>query len=123
MSTFGLAACVARPVGKREIEAEPKAQEAVRKEWDRLWKKEVWDASTVREWTDVAAEARRDGREIHMGRLFGICVEKAAELPKDDPRRKYKYRVVFQGNNVVTQNWEAALVPKPGFQPCNYGGW
>ena len=118
ISTYGLPACVARPVGKKEIEQEPAAQLAVQKEWDRLWKKHVWDASTVREWTDVAAKARDEKKEIHMGRLFGICVEKAAELPKSDPRRKYKYRVVFQGNNVITQNWEAALFQNLGSNPA-----
>ena len=44
-----------------------------------------------------------------MGRLFGLCVQKGAELPDGDKRKKFKYRVVFQGNQVVTQNWEVAL--------------
>ena len=56
---------------------------------------------------------------MHMGRLFGIMVEKAAELPVGDPRRKYKYRVVFQGNQVVTQNWEAAIFQSLGSSPSN----
>jgi hypothetical protein len=73
----------------------------------------------VREWNDVAAEARRSKVDVHMGRLFGIMVEKAAELPEGDPRRKYKYRVVFQGNQVVTQNWEAAVFQNLGSSPSN----
>ena len=51
------------------------------KEWKRLWDKNVWDAASVREWNDVAAEARCNKVDVHMGRLFGIMVEKAAELP------------------------------------------
>ena len=35
-----------------------------------------------------------------MGYLFGICVEKNAEL--DPSLRKFKGRVVFQGNQVYT---------------------
>ena len=42
-----------------------------------------------------------------MGYLFGICVEKNSELAPD--KRKYKGRVVFQGNRVVNQNYEAAM--------------
>ena len=77
------------------MERTPAALEAQKAEWDRLWKKKVWDASTVAEWSDVAAEARHAGEEIHMGRLFGLCVEKNSELPPADLRRKFKYRVVF----------------------------
>ena len=47
-----------------------------------------------------------------MGRLFGLCVIKGAELD-DTPanwatgRKKYKYRVVFQSNRVVDQDMKA----------------
>ena len=58
---------------------------------------------------DVAAEARKTGTQAHLGRLHALCVEKNSELPADDVRRKYKGRVVFLGNNVKDQNWEAAL--------------
>ena len=88
VTTFGAPACVARPVGKKEIAGQPKARDAMEKEWKRLWDKDVWDASTVREWNDVFAEARRKNVDAHMGRLFGIMVEKAVELPGGDPRRK-----------------------------------
>ena len=54
-----------------------------------------------------------------MGRLFGIVVEKGAELPKDDPRRKFKGRVVFQGNRVVNQNFQAAMFQDLGSSPAS----
>ena len=95
-------ACVARPVSKAELERTPAAREARDAEGNRLQNKKVWDLDTVREWREVAREARVSGKEIHIGRIFGICVEKNHELPKSDKRRKYKYRIVFQGNNVVT---------------------
>ena len=71
--------------------------------------KGTWDLRTVREWKDVAREARHSGKKIHLARLFGICVEKNAEFPPTDSRRKFKYRVVLGGNNVVDQSWEAAV--------------
>ena len=119
-------ACVARPVGKQEIEAKdsegnylhPKAHSARKAEWERLWKKGVWDVEQIRDWDEIAREARASGKEVNMGRLFGIMVEKGSELQSDDPRRKYKYRVVFQGNNVVNQNWEAALFQNLGSSPA-----
>jgi hypothetical protein len=88
LQTIGINACVARLVGRKEYESKPAAMEAMRKEWKRLWSKDVWDAKSVREWADVSAGARRKGHGVHMGRLFGIMVEKAAELPVGDPQRK-----------------------------------
>ena len=101
-------AVVERPVGRKEIGEQPKAQEAMRKEWDRLRAKKVWDESWIREWNDVAREASQKGKEVNLAYLFGICVEKGSELDKSNPGRKYKCRVVFQGNRVSDQDWEAA---------------
>jgi hypothetical protein len=98
---------------------EPAAQKAAASEWKRLWDKHVWDHNVVREWSVVSAEARRTNKTIHIGRIFGICVEKSSELPKSDPRRKFKYRVVIQGNQVVTQNWEMAVFQDMGSNPSN----
>ena len=55
----------------------------------------LWDEDHVFEWREIAGRARHSDKKIHMGRLFGICVQKNSELPDDDPRKKYKYRVVF----------------------------
>ena len=49
--------CVARPVGKAAIDKTPAAKEAMRKEWDRLRSKYVWDEDHPREWDGVRAEA------------------------------------------------------------------
>ena len=53
-----------------------------------------------------------------MGNLFDFCVEKNPHLPVDDPRRKYKARVVFQGNRVINQDWEAAMFQDLGNAPA-----
>ena len=68
-----------------------------------------WDETWVREWDEVAAEAKCEKKEVHFGWLFGICGEKNSELAEDNPLRKYKGRVVFQGNRAVNQDWDSAL--------------
>ena len=117
-NTFGLPACVARPVGKKEIEANEDAKKARSAEWKRLWERGVWDVEVIRDWDEVSNEARSQNKEVHMGRLFGIMVQKGSELKDGDERKKYKYRVVFQGNNVVNQNWETALFQNLGSSPA-----
>ncbi|MCP4191077.1 MAG: hypothetical protein GY768_10670, partial [Planctomycetaceae bacterium] len=111
-------AAVARPVNRTEIASTPAAYLAMQEEWDRLRRKKVWDETVVREWADVAAEARRLGIEVHMGYLFGICVEKNCELPVGHPSRKFKGRVVFQGNRVKNQDYQAAIFQDLGSAPA-----
>ena len=53
--------CVARPVGKHEIERTPAAKLAMKKEWDRLRSKNVWDEDHPRDWDEVRSDARRGG--------------------------------------------------------------
>ena len=60
-----------------------------------------------------------------MGRLFGIMVEKGSELKSfladgvtRNPLKKYKYRVVFQGNRVINQDWQAAQFQNQGSTPA-----
>lgn len=105
-SKWLLPALVARPAPTSEITFNPKllsgsCWEALDKEWERLC---VWDDTIVRNWADVARGARIQGRKIHMGRVFGIMVKKSHELSKDGPRRKFKYRVVFQAKSAIFQD-------------------
>eukprot|EP00969_Alexandrium_andersonii_P109718 4839906-Alexandrium_andersonii.AAC.1 len=44
---------VARPVGKKEILENPKAQAALKVEWDRLRSIGTWDEAAVEEWSVV----------------------------------------------------------------------
>ena len=64
------------------------------------------------------AEARAKGEEFNLGFLFGLMVEKGSEFPEGDPRRYFKYRVVFQGNNVKDQNWDVALFNEMASTPA-----
>ena len=112
------AACVARPVSKAEIKANEKANASLLKEWDKLRKAGTWDESRAQEWSAVAKAAREAGSQVHVGRIFEICVEKGSELPEGDPGRKYKGRVVFQGNQVRDQNFDYAMFDDLGSAPA-----
>ncbi len=74
------------------------------------------------EWDDAVKKARRDRdpemREIHFGHLFGIMVEKGSEYEDGDERKYFKYRVVFQGNNVKDQDWEVAFFNEMASTPA-----
>ena len=75
----------------------PKAIEAVKKEWTGL-NKRCWEFESMREKDDVAREAQDSGEEIHFARAHTIMVEKHHILDEDDPRRKSKARGVCLGN-------------------------
>ena len=45
-------------------------------------------------------------------------MEKGSELSPDDPARKFKGRVVFQGNQVFDENWDVALFQESGSSPA-----
>ena len=113
-------ACVARLVSRKELLQNPPAQASMKAEWDRLRNKTVWDEDKVREWSDVAREAQRGNYELNFGYIFGICVEKNSELPPLHPKRKFKGRVVFQGNRVTNQKWEAAISQDMGSCPATW---
>ena len=102
-------ALVARPVTKAERAVNPKARASLDKEWNKLMLQEVWEMDLVRSWKDVSREAQSTGEVTHVGRIFDICVEKNWELPEDDPLRKYKGRVVFEGCNVKDQDSRWAI--------------
>ena len=113
-------AMVSRPVGRAEIESNPKAKEAMLKEWKGLRDQEVFDFSMVREYDEVVAEAKKNKKEIHMARVHGICVEKNYQLPEGNPGRKFKGRGVLLGNQVKNQHWEAAFFQDLGNSPASF---
>ena len=100
-------ACVARPVTKQEARSNAKAMAALDKEWNKLRNMNCWDETLVEEWSVVASRAKRSGTKVHIGRIFDICVEKNSELHENDPNRKFKGRVVFEGCYVKDEdnNW------------------
>ena len=65
---------VARPVNRKEIRSNPKAQASLDVEWVKLEKKDAWLYDTVQEWKDVASKAKKQGKKVHIGKVFEICV-------------------------------------------------
>ena len=102
-------ACVAKSLTKADMQISPKGRAAQELEWGRLRKIGAWNESKVTEWGDVVAEAKRTGKKHHVGRVFEVNVIKGDELPEGDPGRKYKCRVVFQGNNVRDESPQQAM--------------
>eukprot|EP00435_Cladocopium_sp_Y103_P017887 s3960_g4.t1 len=109
---------VARPVNRKEIRANPKAQEALDVEWNKLVKKTAWLYDTVAEWKTVSEKAKKSGKKVHVGKVFEICVEKGSELPEGHKLRKFKGRTVFQGNYVMDENSDTALFSELGSSPA-----
>ena len=50
--------------------------------------------------------------------MFEVCVEKGSELPDGHKLRKFKGRTVFQGNNVMDENSDTALVSELRSSPA-----
>ena len=107
-------ACVARPVNKKEVQANPKAQESLDVEWKRLSDR-GWGEAHPREWSGVRREANESREPVHTGFMFDFCVEKNSGMAPE--KRKYKGRAVFQGNAVVDQNYDAAIFQDLCSQP------
>ena len=111
---------VARPVARKEMMENEEARKAMRKEGLGQHAAGVYDFSVVREYDDVVREAKRNGTEVHMARIHGICVEKNYQLPKGNPSRKFKGRGVLLGNQVKNQFWEAAFFQDLGNSPATF---
>ena len=93
-------AMVSRPVGRAEMFTNTKAMDSVKKEWKGLIDQGVFDLSVIREYYDVAREAKQKNEEVRMARAPGTIVEKHSQLSEEDPRRKYKGRGVVLGNQI-----------------------
>ena len=110
---------VARPVARKEMMENEEARKAMREEWLGQHAAGVYDFSVVREYDDIIREAK-NGTEVHMARIHGICVEKNYQLPKGNPSRKFKGRGVLLGNQVKNQFWEAAFFQDLGNSPATF---
>ena len=117
-SWLRLPACVAKPVTKARMVGNKEAMDAYWEEWSNLEAKGVWSWDSLSEWDDVAAKAKAEGTEVHFGYLFGFMVIKGDEFNEGDPRRRWKYRIVFQGNEVKDQDWQVALFQQLATAPA-----
>ena len=118
-------AAVSRPVSRKEMLDNPDAMKKMRDEWNGLTEQGTFEFGTVKnpmiyEYDAIRNEAKVNDEEIHFGRVHGIMVEKHWQLPKDDPRRKFKGRAVLLGNKVTNQNIEAAFFQDLGNSPATF---
>jgi hypothetical protein len=110
-------ALVARPVSRAEMRGTKEAWNAMQTEWDRLQERTTWNIKKVQPWAKVAREANAGGYKVHVGNVFGICLEKHSELPDSDDRKKFKGRFVFGGDFVRDQNHNNAMFEELGSSP------
>ena len=117
-------AMVARSVSKAEIKEQQAARDAMWAEYSKLQTAKTWDLESVREWSNVAKEARESGGTLkaQVGRVFGICVEKGSELAANDKDRKYKGRFVFGGDFVKDENYQEGIFNDLGSSPASLEG-
>ena len=118
-------AAVSRPVSRKEMLENPEALKKMRDEWSGLTEQGTFEFGTAKspmifEYDAIRNEAKVNKEEIHFGRVHGIMVEKHWQLPKDDPRRKFKGRAVLLGNKVTNQNIEAAFFQELGNSPATF---
>ena len=71
-------ALVARVFSQAEIDRTPEAKAAMDKEWQKLVDKSCWLEKKVREYRDVAREAKAKEAKAHFGRIFEICSQKGS---------------------------------------------
>ena len=67
----------------------------------------------------MRARFQASNQKRHVGRLFDICVEKNSELEFGHPSRKFKGRVVFEGNSVRDEYHQQALFRELGANPAS----
>ena len=100
--------------------SDPEAMQSMMSEWGGLWGQDTFDGSWIREHDEVVATSKAKKQEVHLARVHGICVEKNYQLPKRDKKRKFKGRGVLLGDQVKTQNFEAALFQDLGNSPATF---
>eukprot|EP00959_Pyramimonas_sp_CCMP1952_P183483 3836414-Pyramimonas_sp.AAC.1 len=82
-SPWARPALVTRNLSKKEVAAEPRAQDALRKQYERLDKKQTWMLETVAEKDDIESQAIRTGRKVHFFNILGLSSVKHEELPPE----------------------------------------
>ena len=110
---------VTRLLSRAEMLASPEALEAVRLATG-LEKAGAWDLNSVREYDQVAAEARRSSIKVHFGQLMSLASVKFAELAKH--LQKMKGRIVYRGDCAKDEHGAAAVYQELGANPTSVQG-
>ena len=88
----------------KESSTSPAASQSLTDEAAKLVQEGAWDPKGVREWQNVADEARKKCEKAHVGRIVGIVVDKHPELPATHPGHEHRGRLVFHGNEIEDEN-------------------
>ena len=109
---------VHEPIAIKDAIKIPDAKKALDVEWTKLNKQRVWELETVREYSEVKSLALQEGRVVNFGRVYPLCFMKHAEQSLEN--WKLKGRVVFQGNNVHTQEGLTAVFSEAATSACRH---
>ena len=83
-------------------------------------KPQAWRLNSVREYDQVAAEARRSSIKVHFGQLMSLASVKFAELAKH--LQKMKGRIVYRGDCAKDEHGAAAVYQELGANPTSLQG-
>lgn len=75
----------------------------------------TWEDNKVCEYDEARHRGLKEKTEVHFGRVFQMCTEKHSE---DEVLRRYKGRVVFQGNKVTDQSATMAVFQEIRSSAC-----
>ena len=70
---------------------------------------------------DIVREATESGEEIDFDKTHSIIFEKHLILDEDDPRRKFKDREDYLGNQMIDQSNEIAIFSDLRSSPASPG--
>ena len=110
-------ALVHRVLSRKEIEEDPKAGEAIRKEAQEVRQMNVWDDSSVCEVDDLRQKAKAAGEKIHIAEVMEIGSIKHDELGPSLSR--HKGRLVFRADAAKDQDGLPAKFRELQSQPAS----
>ena len=109
---FGL---VTKALSRNEWVSNPKALEAIQKESEGLRANQTWDDETACDADELMRQSKVLSKEIKVAELLILCGIKHAEL--DASKQKYKGRIVYRGDKVMTQNGDIVLFTEVSTSP------
>ena len=89
--SFGL---VTKSLSRKELLASAEALEAIRKEGEKLRKKDTWDDSSANEPDLLCDQAKKSGTKLHIADAMTIAEVKNYEMPAD--KQVYKGKSCLQ---------------------------
>ena len=75
-------AMVARLLTTKEVNSNPKAQQAILEEGEKLLKQGVWDVNSVREKRDAIRDAMKNNKKVHFARFFSSVLKRVVNYPR-----------------------------------------